>query len=88
MDSAPVIICGIDAATPIMAKVTIKGGTPVFVMMRPFTAPANAPIPRTRTQATGHGIPTVWISTAAITQVMATIEPQDRSIPPVKRTND
>ena len=65
-----------------LANVATSGDKPTTTRV-PFSAPASAPTATAAPQATGSGQPCCQ-STPIVTEQSATIEPTDRSIPPVK----
>ena len=72
-----------------MASVTMNGGMPKRAMKMPDTAPVKIPtptpaaIPATTAAA---GMAAALEEIAAITTASATIDPTDRSIPPLRMT--
>ncbi len=64
---------------PIMPSVTRKAGTPSPVMRMPFTAPTSMPKPRP-TATDSEMFPVECSSSATISDVIAAIDPIERSI--------
>src|SRR5438552_828223 len=64
----------------------MSGGTLKRVMMRPFRRPANPPAPTARTMAIGRANPTFFQNTPTRIAERPSIEPTDRSMPPVTIT--
>src|SRR2546425_115649 len=64
----------------------MSGGTLKRVMMRPFTRPASPPAPTASTMATGRANPTFFQNTPTRIAERPSIEPTERSMPPVTIT--
>src|SRR6267143_622319 len=64
----------------------MSGGTLKRVMMRPFTRPASPPAPTARTMATGSANPTFFQNKPTRITERPSIEPTERSMPPVTIT--
>ena len=72
--------------TASMAKVAMKEGILTRDTRSPLTAPASIPTPRPPRIPTMGGTPTHLISAAVIAPPKASIDPGDKSIPPVRIT--
>src|SRR5919201_1906247 len=69
-----------------VASVTINDGKRPYVLRKPLIKPRPAPSTRMSSIPTGKGSPSFLTRMASTQVVRATLEPGDKSIPPVKMT--
>src|SRR5258705_120149 len=69
-----------------VARVAMSGGTLKRVMMKPLMRPASHPAPTARTMATGRANPTFFQNTPTRIAERPSIDPTERSMPPVTIT--
>src|SRR5687768_5428653 len=75
----------IERATDIIPSVTTNGGMPTTAMRKPLRKPTNSEAAMANGKATGSGNPEL-ISTLVTMAETSTVEPTDRSMPPVMIT--